>query len=56
MYLKAESKAYKEMMLKKFGDDAIITYDMEKWLEYYEPVNIEITKEQFEKARDLAFM
>jgi hypothetical protein len=52
--LKDESEAYKKMMVEKFGEDAIISFDVEKWLQLYEPVNLEITKEQFEHAIDLA--
>jgi hypothetical protein len=51
--LKAESEAYKKMMVGKFGKDAIISFDVEKWLQFYEPVNIEITREQFENVLDL---
>jgi hypothetical protein len=53
--LKKESAAHKKFMIEKFGDDALISYDVEKWLEYYEPIHLEITEEQFEHARDLMF-
>lgn len=54
--LKAESAEYKKFMLEKFGNDAIISFDVEKWLEYYEPVHLEITREQYEQARELALV
>lgn len=54
--LKSDSAAYKKLMIKKFGDDAIISFDVEKWLEHYDPVHLEITKSDFERARNLAFM
>lgn len=51
--LKAESETYKKFMFDKFGEDALVTFDMEKWLQVYEPVHLEITREQLEYARDL---
>lgn len=49
------SRAYKKAMIDKFGENAIVTYDVEGWLEMYDPVHFEITIEQFEHARNLAF-
>jgi hypothetical protein len=52
--VKAESVAHKKYMLEKFGENAVISYNVEKWLEYYEPVHLEISIEQYEYARDLS--
>ncbi|WP_182200110.1 hypothetical protein [Paraliobacillus salinarum] len=43
-----QSQAHKKLMIKRFGDDAIINFDVENWLIQYEPINLEITKEQFQ--------
>ncbi|WP_163538279.1 hypothetical protein [Gracilibacillus sp. YIM 98692] len=50
--LKEESKAHKNFMLDQYGTDAVINFDVEQWLEQYEPVNLEITKEQWELAKE----
>ncbi|WP_051359541.1 hypothetical protein [Paucisalibacillus globulus] len=51
--LKQESINHKKNMIARFGDSAVISFDVEEWLKHYTPVNIEITKEQFNKAREL---
>lgn len=54
--VKEESEAHKKYMNEKFGKEAVVSYDVEKWLKYYEPVHLEITKEQYEHARNLTFI
>lgn len=48
-----QSEAHKKFIFEKFGKDGFTSFDVEKWLEIYEPVHLEITKEQYEYARDL---
>ncbi|MOA63703.1 hypothetical protein D3C78_1895200 [compost metagenome] len=43
----------KQMLTEKFGPDQFMSLDFEAACEYYEPVNIEITQEQFEYAKEL---
>lgn len=47
-----ESKMHKKNMKARFGDSATISFDVEEWLEHYEPINIEITQEQFEEVEE----
>ena len=44
---------HKRRMIERFGPDAFIGMDFEAVCEHYEPVNIEITQEQYEKAIEL---
>jgi hypothetical protein len=44
---------HKRRMLEKFGNDAFISMDFEAVCEHYEPVNIEITQEQYAYAKEL---
>lgn len=44
---------WKQMMIEKFGDDAFISLDFDAVCEHYEPINIEITQEQYEYAKEL---
>ncbi|MFF5816387.1 hypothetical protein [Lysinibacillus capsici] len=46
----AHSEAHKAYMLEKFGDRASISYDVAKWLETYEPVNIDMPVDKFNEA------
>ncbi|CDQ41486.1 hypothetical protein [Virgibacillus salexigens] len=46
-----ESKAYKKFMIDKFGDN-LISFDVEKWLEHYEPVLVELTEEQYTASKE----
>ncbi|WP_077623824.1 hypothetical protein [Sediminibacillus massiliensis] len=48
------SEAHKKFLKDKFGDDAYVSFDVKAWLEIYEPINLDITSEQFEHAFDLA--
>ena len=52
--LKAESAAHKKIMRDKFGPDAMVSFDMEEILNFYDPVHLEITKEQYEHALELS--
>lgn len=52
--LKAESAAHKKIMREKFGPDAMVTLDMEEILKFYEPVHLEITKDQHDHALEIA--
>ncbi|MGE7613501.1 hypothetical protein [Paenibacillus sp. FSL P2-0121] len=45
--------ALKQLLIEKFGPDPFITLDFEAVCEHYEPVNIEITQEQFQYAQEL---
>lgn len=49
--VKRGSIQHKKYMIEKYGKDAIVSYDVEEWLKYYEPIYLEITKEQFEIAK-----
>ncbi|CAM4100348.1 hypothetical protein L1N85_10850 [Paenibacillus alkaliterrae] len=44
---------WKQILTKKYGNDAFISMDFEGVCEAYEPINIEITKEQYEYAKEL---
>ena len=41
---------HKRRMIERFGENAFIGLDFEAVCEHYEPVNIEITQEQYEYA------
>ncbi|MNW46850.1 hypothetical protein D3C74_241640 [compost metagenome] len=43
----------KKIMIEKYGDNAFISLDFEGVCEAYEPVNIEITQEQYKYALDM---
>lgn len=51
--VKAVSAAHKKIMIDKFGPDAMVSFDMEEILKIYEPVHLEITKDQYEHALSL---
>lgn len=44
--------AHKKRMVERFGDNAFISLDFDDVLEAYEPINIEITQEQYEYAKE----
>lgn len=44
------SESYKAYMKDKFGDKAVISYDVAKWLETYEPVNIDMPADKFNEV------
>ncbi|MEK3756781.1 hypothetical protein MHB73_21310 [Bacillus sp. FSL K6-6483] len=46
------TNGFKKAMRKNYGYDAPISFDVELWLKHYEPVNIELTQEQFEAAKE----
>ncbi|MGE7940653.1 hypothetical protein ACQKNB_01060 [Lysinibacillus xylanilyticus] len=46
----AHSEAHKNYMHKHYGDKAFISYDVAKWLETYEPVNIDMPVDKFNEA------
>ncbi|TKI65592.1 hypothetical protein FC756_16210 [Lysinibacillus mangiferihumi] len=48
--VRAESAAHKKYMIERFGEDASISFDVDKWLETYEPINIDIPADKFNKA------
>ena len=50
---KALHAEHKRLMVEKFGKDAFISMDFEAVCEQYEPINIEITPEKFEYAKEL---
>lgn len=50
---KAFHAKWKENLIERFGADAFISMDFETVCEHYEPVNIEITQEQYEHAKEL---
>lgn len=54
--VKEASARHKKYMFDKFGENAIVSYDVEEWLKHYDPVDLEITKEQFEQAKEIAEM
>lgn len=45
--------AIKQKMTEEYGEDAFISMDFDAVSEHYEPVNIEITQEQYEYAKEL---
>lgn len=47
--VKAMSVEHKKNMIAKFGEHAVVFYDVEKWLQSYKPINVEITLEQYNK-------
>lgn len=49
--VKQGSIQHKKYMIEKYGKDAIVSFDVEEWLKYYEPIHLEITEEQFEIAK-----
>lgn len=50
---KAAHATFKQQLIKEFGKDAITSFNFELICEHYVPVNIEITKEQYEYSREL---
>lgn len=46
----AHSEAHKAYMRGNHGDKAFISYDVAKWLETYEPVNIDMPVDKFNEA------
>jgi hypothetical protein len=44
---------HKKQMIERFGDSAFISLDFDDVLAAYEPVNIEITQEQYQIAKEL---
>lgn len=46
------SRAHKELMLAKYGPDAIVNFDMDRILTLYAPVNVQLTDEQFLRHRE----
>ncbi|MBU8598462.1 hypothetical protein KM908_20330 [Alkalihalobacillus clausii] len=46
------SNGFKKAMRESYGYDAPISFDVELWLKHYEPVNIELTQEQFDAAKE----
>ncbi len=46
----AESETFKRMIREKYGEEAFVSFDVKRWLEMYDPVNIEITPEQYKQA------
>lgn len=51
--VKQDSIQYKKYMIEKFGKSAMISYDVEEWLKHYEPINLEISAEQFELLKKI---
>jgi hypothetical protein len=54
--LKELSAEHKKHMIEKFGDNAMISFDVEEWLKHYDPVHLEITRKQFNHAKEIAEM
>jgi hypothetical protein len=50
---KAWHAALKAKMVEDYGTDAFISMDFDAVCEYYEPVNIEISQEQYDYAKSL---
>ncbi|MFP3813754.1 hypothetical protein, partial [Bacillus sp. SIMBA_005] len=48
--LRAESAAYKKYMIERYGEDAIVNFDVERWLVDYDPINIDMPVEKFNLA------
>jgi hypothetical protein len=44
---------HKRVMIEKYGESACISMDFEGVCEHYKPVNIEITQQQYELAKEL---
>lgn len=45
--------AHKKFMIEKYGENAFISLDFEGVCGAYEPVNIEVTQEQYDYAKDM---
>lgn len=44
------SEAHKRGMIKKYGDKAVVSYDVTEWLKTYEPINIDMPVDKFNLA------
>lgn len=44
---------HKRVLTEKFGSNTLISLDFEGACEAYEPINIEITQEQYNQAKEL---
>ncbi|SDD27876.1 hypothetical protein SAMN02799630_02855 [Paenibacillus sp. UNCCL117] len=51
---KALHAKWKQVLIEKYGENACISLDFEGVCEHYEPVNIEITQDQYNYSKDLA--
>ncbi|MFS0560118.1 hypothetical protein AB1K91_05215 [Terribacillus sp. 179-K 1B1 HS] len=47
------SRKYKQFMKDNFGDDAMVSFDVDGWLEMYDPVKLEITEKQLQQAKEM---
>jgi hypothetical protein len=45
---------HKQHLIDTFGEDALVGLDFEGACEHYEPINIEITQEQYDYSKELA--
>ncbi|WP_419893252.1 hypothetical protein [Oceanobacillus kimchii] len=46
-----ESRMHKKIMKERFGEDAIISFDVDEWFKHYDPVLISITEEELEASK-----
>ncbi|WYP24769.1 hypothetical protein NSQ54_10510 [Alkalihalobacillus sp. FSL W8-0930] len=51
--LRAGSEALKKHVRDRYGSDSAVSFDVENWLKYYDPVNIVVTRDQFDYAKQL---
>ncbi len=51
--LRAGSEALRKHFRDRYGSDAAVSFDVENWLKYYDPVNILVTRDQFDHAKQL---
>lgn len=45
-----QSEAHKSFIFEEYGSGATVSFDFEKWLEDYEPVNIDMPVDKFNEA------
>ena len=45
-----QSEVHKSFIYEEYGSDATVSFDFEKWLEDYDPINIDMPVEKFNLA------
>ena len=48
--VRAESAVHKKYMIERYGEDASVSFDVDKWLEDYDPINIDMPVDKFNLA------
>lgn len=50
--VRMQSEIHKIFIHETYGSGAMVTFDVEKWLEDYDPVNINMSPEKFNEAAE----